>query len=35
MPEEADQGAASDRAHFLNPKFLERPFCRQQATAEV
>jgi hypothetical protein len=35
MPEEAHQGAASDRAHFLKPQFLERPFCRYQATVEV
>jgi len=35
MPAEADQGAASDRARFLKPQFLERPFCRQQATVEV
>jgi hypothetical protein len=35
MPIEADQGAAYDRAHFLNPQYLERPFCHQQATVEV
>jgi len=35
MPIEADQGAASDRAHFLNPQFLDRPLCHQQAAVEV
>jgi hypothetical protein len=35
MPAEADQGAASDRARFFNPRLLEGPYCRLQATVEV